>query len=130
VTKVSEGNKLVAISGIAVEANGSIVVSDARNGVIRINPVTGTQTTISQGQHLAASRRPSRASHPLTVGGSREESRGQVEMCRRNSGAEPAPAAELDGEDGGARLAVEVVTEELRPKPPVATATTTRTSRP
>jgi streptogramin lyase len=53
---VSEGNKLVAISGIAVEANGSIVVSDARNGVIRINPVTGTQTTISQGQHLAASR--------------------------------------------------------------------------
>ena len=55
VTKVSEGNKLVLPFGIGVEANGSIVVSDVRNGVIRINPATGTQTTISEGQHLAGS---------------------------------------------------------------------------
>lgn len=55
-TKVSEGNKLVGHHyGLAVEANGSIVVSDVRNGVIRVNPATGTQTTISEGQHLAGS---------------------------------------------------------------------------
>jgi sugar lactone lactonase YvrE len=52
-TKVSSGNKLVAHSGVAVEANGPIVVTDQVNGVVRIGPNTGAQSVVSSGGHLA-----------------------------------------------------------------------------
>ena len=48
-TTVSEGQKLVSPIGIAVEANGPILVADRRNGIIRIDPASGAQTTVSAG---------------------------------------------------------------------------------
>ncbi|HLH23883.1 MAG TPA: NHL repeat-containing protein [Chloroflexota bacterium] len=38
--------------GMAVAHNGTIYVSDLINGIIRVNPATGQQTLVSQGQFL------------------------------------------------------------------------------
>jgi hypothetical protein len=51
--KVSSGNKLIAHSGVAVEANGQILVIDQVVGVVRIDPNNGSQTVVSSGGHLA-----------------------------------------------------------------------------
>jgi sugar lactone lactonase YvrE len=51
-TVVSQGGKLTDPGGIAVEANGAILVNDAANGVLRIDPATGAQTTVSTGRNL------------------------------------------------------------------------------
>jgi streptogramin lyase len=52
-TKVTSGNKLVNHFGVAVEANGAIVVIDRKNGLVRVDPATGTQTMVSTGGNLA-----------------------------------------------------------------------------
>jgi hypothetical protein len=49
---VSQEGKLTTAMGVAVEANGAILVIDGANGVIRINPATGAQTTVSTGGSL------------------------------------------------------------------------------
>jgi NHL repeat len=51
---VSSGGSFVDPSGIAVEADGDILVADANafgggGGVIRVDPATGAQTTVSSG---------------------------------------------------------------------------------
>jgi streptogramin lyase len=46
---VSHGGQLADPFGIAVESNGAILVVDAANGVIRIDRLTGRQTTLSSG---------------------------------------------------------------------------------
>jgi hypothetical protein len=51
--KVSEGQKLVAPIGVALEASGAILVADGRSGVIRIDPVSGAQTVVSSGGSFA-----------------------------------------------------------------------------
>lgn len=53
-TVVSSGGAFFSLSGVAVESNGSIVVTDANafgggGGVIRVDPSTGAQTTVSSG---------------------------------------------------------------------------------
>src|SRR6266850_348546 len=59
VTTVSSGGYLDSPYGIAVEASGGILVTDAtsnvspltgQGGIIRIDPVTGAQTVVSQGR--------------------------------------------------------------------------------
>jgi sugar lactone lactonase YvrE len=52
-TKVASGNKLVNHFGVAVEANGRILVIDRVNGVVRIDPSNGLQTVVSSGGDLA-----------------------------------------------------------------------------
>jgi hypothetical protein len=52
-TKVAAGNKLVNHFGVAVEANGAIMVIDKATGLVRVDPATGTQTTVSTGGNLA-----------------------------------------------------------------------------
>jgi hypothetical protein len=37
---------------VALEADGGILVADARAGVIRVDPVSGAQTTVSAGRSL------------------------------------------------------------------------------
>jgi DNA-binding beta-propeller fold protein YncE len=51
--KVFEGRVLKAPFGIAIEANGMFVVADVLSGIVRIDPQTGVQTTVTSGGHLA-----------------------------------------------------------------------------
>ena len=46
---VAQGGELADPFGIAVESSGAILVLDRANGVIRIDRVTGKQTTVSSG---------------------------------------------------------------------------------
>ena len=53
-TTVSSGGSFVNPLGIAVEADGDILVADAdafggHGGAIRVDPATGAQTTVSAG---------------------------------------------------------------------------------
>ena len=50
---VSQGGQLADPFGIAVESNGAILVVDAGNVVIRIDRLTGRQTTLSSGGMFA-----------------------------------------------------------------------------
>jgi hypothetical protein len=55
-TKVSSGNLFVDPFGVAMEADGNILVADGEafrgGGVIRVNPQTGAQTVVSSGNLL------------------------------------------------------------------------------
>jgi hypothetical protein len=42
--------------GVAIEASGVILVVDLPGAVIRINPATGAQTTVSTGGSLPGAR--------------------------------------------------------------------------
>lgn len=46
-TTVSSGAMLAQVPAIAVEANGNILVTDLPLGIVRIDPVSGIQTTVS-----------------------------------------------------------------------------------
>lgn len=52
-TIVSEGNKIWNPWAVAVEANGAILVSDGKNGILRVDPGSGQQTSVSTGGYLA-----------------------------------------------------------------------------
>jgi streptogramin lyase len=46
---VSRGGSLLSHFGIAVEPSGTILVADQVNGILRVEPSTGAQTTLSSG---------------------------------------------------------------------------------
>jgi hypothetical protein len=49
-TTLSQGAKFVGGPfGIALEASGKIVAIDRVNGVVRVDPATGTQSIVSRG---------------------------------------------------------------------------------
>ncbi len=56
VMTVSKGNMIRAPFGVAVEANGAILVIDIASGVVRVNPAMGAQTTVSTGGSLVRPR--------------------------------------------------------------------------
>jgi hypothetical protein len=53
---VSQGDKIRAPSGVAVEASGAILVLDLTGAVIRVDPTTGAQTTVTTGDNLRGAR--------------------------------------------------------------------------
>ena len=61
-TMVSAGGSFVIPLGIAVEADGNILVADSdafggKGGVIRVDPATGEQTEVSTGKKFGGHRR-------------------------------------------------------------------------
>jgi uncharacterized repeat protein (TIGR01451 family) len=51
-TVVSSGGLFQDPSGLAIEADGNIVVSDRYSGIIRVNPATGAQSVVHAGPPL------------------------------------------------------------------------------
>jgi hypothetical protein len=46
------GDRIVAPVGIAIAANGDVLVADLLSGVIRVNPADLSQTPVSSGGHF------------------------------------------------------------------------------
>lgn len=46
---ISSGDKFTDLNGVAVEADGSILVIDSANGLLRVNPDDGSQSVVSTG---------------------------------------------------------------------------------
>lgn len=51
-TVISSGGNLIAPRGVALEANGDVLVSDSAGLIVRVDPATGGQTVVSSGGSL------------------------------------------------------------------------------